>query len=830
LEINNNPNKKSKETASLNREAFKHAIGMLESSGGKKLDNPTSSAAGKYHFLYSLIKKDPDMKGISKRQFIGDPELQEKIMDKALDGKLEGFTYGEGYAKKLINKYQSDADVNDVSALIHFLGPQGTDDYLSNPDSYVVPGTNLSGQEYVSKFRKHFDSFTPPESKPEPIPEPKRSLFSDNMKKNLPVREMVAESTSIAQPQMKQIPNINQFLEGGQISGQVGSKITGDASDLVTMFENGGSHEQNSLGGIPQGTGSNGKPNLVEEGETKWNDYIFSNAISLDGSYDISGQKGNVFKDGGKLGGKKKGKTTSESNEIGQSKPMTSALRNMLPLPQNGAQLLASLANEDSTYTTKDGGSKANEHLYRSVRNAVKRTGKNKGGTEYKDYSPQIDNDLNSLRMNAADMALGSVLSPELEAATTYGRVSYDFDPKTGNVKIYDTYDFNKTPGGKGVYSNIRSAAGNASKGKLDSTPKLIGEFNMNDDPDDVKFMDVVNNVLNPIDALDIDYSSIKKATNKASEVGNKIYDGASKVGNELYKKGNKLYRKGKEFINSFEDGGELMTGGKDKKKNTSSEMGPIEPESAKYPLKFTKTQSKFHKKGSDMYVDDIRDKYMGSTIPFQNTVPEGEVDFQGAVQDESAKAFLERYNNTWTRNKMKEQAGLTDYDIDNMILRGLNATKQVGGNVPGSKGSYDSKENVVKMDPEHEHNKDAETHERVHASGFDAAQGLNLLNVLGNSFQQGDSRNFLKKFSPETLRYLNMPHEAYGNFVEFREKLGLKPGQKITPKKLKKLVKEKDATMENFYRAFNDENITEALNTIAMQDNGNSINDYKIA
>lgn len=37
----------------------------------------------------------------------------------------------------------------------------------------------------------------------------------------------------------------------------------------VTQFGNGGSHEENPLGGIPQGMGANGKMNLVEEGELK---------------------------------------------------------------------------------------------------------------------------------------------------------------------------------------------------------------------------------------------------------------------------------------------------------------------------------------------------------------------------------------------------------------------------------------------------------------------------------------------------------------------------------------------------------------------------------
>lgn len=44
----------------------------------------------------------------------------------------------------------------------------------------------------------------------------------------------------------------------------------------LTFFNTGGSHGSNPLGGIPQGIDSEGIPNLVEQGEVKYNDYIFS--------------------------------------------------------------------------------------------------------------------------------------------------------------------------------------------------------------------------------------------------------------------------------------------------------------------------------------------------------------------------------------------------------------------------------------------------------------------------------------------------------------------------------------------------------------------------
>lgn len=68
--------------------------------------------------------------------------------------------------------------------------------------------------------------------------------------------------------------NISYFADGGQIQSI--------EDQLFNEFNNGGSHEANPNGGIPIGFGMNGNPNMVEEGEVKFKDYIFSNRISLD--------------------------------------------------------------------------------------------------------------------------------------------------------------------------------------------------------------------------------------------------------------------------------------------------------------------------------------------------------------------------------------------------------------------------------------------------------------------------------------------------------------------------------------------------------------------
>lgn len=604
-----------KKKPSFNKKAYKHAIGMIESSGGKYLEtgiNPNtgrnySSAAGKYHFLYNSIKDDPSMKGVSKREFMNRPDLQELIMDKALDGTLENYTYGRGYAQKLKSQFKTNHDLNDITALIHFLGAGNVRKYLRDPENFRVPGAkNATAQQYVDRFRKHFDSFADAESpSPQPTTQPmtkplvkdernietakdatyvapKRIMQSPTMEKG--IRKInLRNSTSIPEESelqfLTEMTSENTFKDGGHVTGLDG------ADELVTLFENGGSHEVNPNGGIPQGVGSNGKVNLVEEGETKWNDYIFSNSIGLDGSYTADGKTSNVFEVGGDLTDPNKNKNkTSESKE------------------------------------------------------------------------------------------------------------------------------------------------------NNDSTPRLLPE---------------------------------------AME-------------------------------------------------------GPVAPEGSKYPLKFTKTKTKFHKKGRDIYVDDIRGKYTGKPVPYANTGNEDDVDFSSAVTDDNSLAFLNRYDNTWAREKMKEQTGLSDYDIDNMILRGLEAEKEIGGNKPESKASYDHLKHKINIGEKHSDDSNVEAHERVHASGFDAAQGKNLVELLGSSFQQ-EGKGWLKKFDPNILRYLNQPHEAYGNFVEFREKIGLKPGEKIDVDELKKRVKKTGAGMENFYRAFSDENIVNALNTIAYQGD-NKQSEYKLA
>lgn len=71
---------------------------------------------------------------------------------------------------------------------------------------------------------------------------------------------------------IKKIPK--EYADGGDLSTH-GT----DFSNGLTYINTGGTHEQNPYDGVPMGTDSQGIPNLVEEGEVIYNDYVFSNRL-----------------------------------------------------------------------------------------------------------------------------------------------------------------------------------------------------------------------------------------------------------------------------------------------------------------------------------------------------------------------------------------------------------------------------------------------------------------------------------------------------------------------------------------------------------------------
>lgn len=548
-------NKDEERNDSLNREAYKKAISQVESSGGKNLSNSTSSATGKYQFLYNSIKNDPDMDGVSKREFMNRDDLQELIMDKALDGKLTGYAYGENYAKRLKRNYASKLSTHEITALVHFLGAGNVKKYLTDPKTFKVPGVNKSPESYLKVFNNTYNAVVDEEKQKALELSEKNNeeqVLKAERKNPQPNERFIGQrqvdATAVAQPQM--IKDINSFLEGGKLEGELNG-----ADALVTLFENGGTHEENALGGIPQGVGKNGKPNLVEEGETKWNDYIFSNSFDLDGNFDLSleGNSGNIFEDGGDEDGNKK--------VIG-------------PMP----------VEEPLSVTRKD------------------------------------------------------------------------------------------------PYSQVQET----------------------------------------------------------------------------------------------------------------------------------------------MVIPDVRNKYI--TPDYVSSIP-GQLDWETVKkQNPQAVSFIDRYNTESERKKLAESTGLSQEELDNVILKGA-TTKISTGNVGTTANAFfDNKENIIKTNP----GVDEATieHEFAHASGLDMLQAPVLQKILGNTYHQKNVSS-----SAQMKKELNKPYEAYGHFVGFRKRLGIKPGATIKNEaQLDALIKAKKLENEPFYKSFDKKKIIKALNEVAYQSDNNNFDNYKIS
>ena len=74
----------------------------------------------------------------------------------------------------------------------------------------------------------------------------------------------------------QQLLEANYTAFGGWLNTQ-----GGDFTNGITFINNGKSHEENPLEGVPMGIDTQGIPNLVEEGEVIFNDYVFSDRLRV---------------------------------------------------------------------------------------------------------------------------------------------------------------------------------------------------------------------------------------------------------------------------------------------------------------------------------------------------------------------------------------------------------------------------------------------------------------------------------------------------------------------------------------------------------------------
>jgi len=189
-------------------------------------------------------------------------------------------------------------------------------------------------------------------------------------------------------------------------------------------------------------------------------------------------------------------------------------------------------------------------------------------------------------------------------------------------------------------------------------------------------------------------------------------------------------------------------------------------------------------------------------------------------------QAYIDWYSNPATMSRAKKNTGLKEKDLKSLVSYGAKVpTKKANKSYPllgeDSQAEFQGYDVAPKEQIIYEPGvgKDVIAHERIHAGGQDTVLGPSLMKVLGDPTKQTS-----KNAKREVKRYMSIPEEAYGNFHQYRTKLGLKPGETIKDvKDLQKRTKAAGANTENFYQTFDDEKILKAINTIAQTGNGES-------
>lgn len=105
-------------------------------------------------------------------------------------------------------------------------------------------------------------------------------------------RADAAEALAYDQASLAKLGSANRSVDPNMHTYALGGVIP-----RLTEFDEGGTHEENPNGGVPQGINkSNGQPNLVEEGESKFKNYIFSDRLKISApkEYNLGGHLNGV--------------------------------------------------------------------------------------------------------------------------------------------------------------------------------------------------------------------------------------------------------------------------------------------------------------------------------------------------------------------------------------------------------------------------------------------------------------------------------------------------------------------------------------------------------
>lgn len=157
---------------------------------------------------------------------------------------------------------------------------KGLNNFVSNASNYDALSSDFNSIEKMNKTYKASDLgedgwlVNRTEHMADELNRKSRNAFSNAMRGAAHTADNIA-STTLANLER----NYSAF--GGPLFAYGGQTHGSDFTNGLMFINNGGTHESNPYEGIPISMDKEGNPNLVEEGEVIWNDYVFSNRLKV---------------------------------------------------------------------------------------------------------------------------------------------------------------------------------------------------------------------------------------------------------------------------------------------------------------------------------------------------------------------------------------------------------------------------------------------------------------------------------------------------------------------------------------------------------------------
>ena len=224
----------------------------------------------------SLVNNADNIANINK--------LQREANYRALGGFLPSFDTNGSTALMwdfatdyMNNKYGDSNDNTDFS-----VNPALNNIYAKGGKIHIKPskrGTftaaakkhNMGVQEFASRVLANPDNYSPAMRK--------KANFAASKWKHADGGPLNPYSAGALVDAMYSSSNGDKFL--GKPSHNYDFTISGDFSNGVTQINSGGLHSTNPYEGVQMGVDPEGNPNLVEEGEVVYNDYVFSDRLTV---------------------------------------------------------------------------------------------------------------------------------------------------------------------------------------------------------------------------------------------------------------------------------------------------------------------------------------------------------------------------------------------------------------------------------------------------------------------------------------------------------------------------------------------------------------------